>query len=262
MVFLRTTQKTSIDLQIARSQALSWSRMHRMCSCPRALSIVIPAYNEEQRIKPTLESIFDYFSSKKNTDFEIIVADNGSKDNTRSVVENFSYRYGNVFLTPPRPNFGKGFSIRQGMLANCSDKALFMDADGSAPISEFEKLNEALENNFDVAIGSRAKSGANIVVHQPFYRQLMGRTFNFFTKHITGLDIEDTQCGFKAFTKNAASNIFVRQKIDGFAFDVEVLYLAKKLGYKIAEIPISWKNVEGSKVSPLFDAADMFLDIL
>lgn len=263
MLFISTIKKSVPNYRPARYQALAWSKNHRLSSDQVGLHIVIPAYNEQSRIRPTLESIYDYFSSKQSTleTFKVVVVDDGSLDDTRTVVENFG-SYKNLFLTPPRPNFGKGFSVKQGMLANTGNVALFMDADGSTHISEFEKLDNALSNGYDVAIGSRAIEGANIIIHQPFYREMMGRTFNFVAKWLAGLNFKDTQCGFKAFTKDSVLKIFKKQQIDGFAFDVEILYIAQKFGYKIAEVPINWANSPKSTVSPLYDSVRMFLDVL
>ncbi len=262
MPLIRTSiPKSAADPVTARSQAFSWSRLHRISGHKASCNIVIPAYNEAPRIRPTIESIYDHFSSRAGDTFEVTVVDDGSTDDTRTVLQCFgSYR--NFYLTPKRPNFGKGFSVRQGMLANTANRALFMDADGSTPISELPKLDGAFESGSDIAIGSRWTLGSEIKVHQPFYRETMGQTFNFIVRVSSGLGFDDTQCGFKAFTKYAAADIFYRQKLDRFAFDVELLYLAKKLGYKTTEVPIIWTDSPRSKVNPLTDSANMFLDVM
>lgn len=260
MVYLRSSvPHAKTDLSLARTKALDWSRMHRLTSIGPLYSVIIPAYNEAERIRPTIESVFDHFSSRPHDRLELIVVDDGSTDNTREVVQSFgNNRY--LSITPERPNIGKGFSVKQGMLASTANRALFMDADGSTPISEFDKLENAFESGFDVAIGSRSAKGAEIKLHQPLHREMMGRTFNFFVKWLSGLNFEDTQCGFKAFTRHAAADVFIRQKLDGFAFDVEALYLANKLGYKIAEVPIIWTDSPKSKVNTLTDPIRMFAD--
>lgn len=245
----------------ARAQAFLWSRLRRISGNRPYYSVVIPAYNEASRIGPTVESVYDHFSMRPRETFELTVVDDGSTDDTRSALQRFG-NFRNFYITPKRPNFGKGFSVRQGMLANTANRALFMDADGSTPISELDKLENAFESGANIAIGSRWASGAEIKVHQPFYRETMGQTFNLIVKMLAGINFYDTQCGFKAFTRDAAADIFYRQKMDRFAFDVEILYLAHKLGYKTAEVPIIWTDSPRSKVNPLTDSVSMFLDVM
>lgn len=264
-MFLKISSGTPVfNSGATRAQAVNWSRQLRHVSIGRGFSrsVVIPAFNEAERIGATIESIYDYFSSRPREPFQVIIVDDGSRDNTREIVNGLHGRFQNLFLTPKRPNLGKGFSVKQGMLASTAARALFMDADGSTSISELGKLEDAFESGYDVAIGSRWASGANIKLHQPFYREAMGRTFNFVVRSLAGLDYDDTQCGFKGFTRDAAANIFFRQKMDRFAFDVEILYLAKSLGYKTAEIPIVWTDSPRSKVNPVIDSAQMFWDVM
>ena len=254
---------TNTKPAIVRAQSLGWSREHRLGG-GRQLdhAVIIPAFNEAERVGPTIESIYDHFADRHESRFEVIVVDDGSQDNTREKVLGMTVSHPNLVLTPGRINVGKGFSVKQGMLASTAARALFMDADGSTPINELDKLDGAFESGFDIAIGSRSVAGADILVHQPYYREMMGRTFNFYVKWLSGLNLEDTQCGFKAFTRDAAANIFFRQRMEGFSFDVEVLFLAQKLGYKIAEVPITWTDSPKSKVNPLTDSAKMFLDVM
>jgi dolichyl-phosphate beta-glucosyltransferase len=219
------------------------------------LSIIIPAYNEEKRIVKTLEKITSYLKSKKY-DYEIIIVDDGSNDNTRQVVQNFK----NIILTEKRHNKGKGYSIKEGMLLAKGDYLLFSDADLSTPIEELDKFMEYIEK-YNVVIGSRALKGSDIKVRQPFYREYMGKVFNLFVQTLAIKGIKDTQCGFKMFTKQAAKKIFSKQKIEGFGFDVEVLFLAKKFDFNIKETPVTWVNSANTTVSPIKDSIKMFLDL-
>lgn len=225
------------------------------------LSIVIPAYNEEKRIEETLEKILNYLKTK-NYQYEIIVVDDGSSDNTVKVLETIAKENKNIFILKNEQNSGKGYSVRKGVLESKGDYILFSDADLSTPIEEVEKLLHWLNQGFDVTIGSRGLKESDIKIHQPFYRELMGKFFNFLVQTLLIKGIKDTQCGFKCFKKDATKEIFKRQKIDGFGFDVEILYIAKKLNYKIKEVPVTWLNSPNSKVSPIKHSLEMFKDIL
>lgn len=220
------------------------------------LSIIIPAYNEERRIGRTLEKIISFLDSKKYK-YEIIVVDDGSKDRTREVVK----RFRRVKLNEKRRNRGKGYSVRQGMIAAEGDYLLFSDADLSTPIEEIEKMMRLI-NAYDVVIGSRTIKGADVQVKQPFYREYMGKIFNLFVQVLAIKGIKDTQCGFKLFTRRAAKKIFPKQRIKGFGFDVEILYIAKKKGFRIEQVPVIWRNDENTKVSAFRDSSDMFFDLL
>lgn len=219
------------------------------------LSIVIPSYNEEKRIKTTLESIKGYVNDKK-LNAEIIVVDDGSKDNTRKICEKK-----NVKLNNKRKNKGKGYSVKEGMLLAKGDYILFSDADLSTPIEELDKFLNYIDR-YDVVIGSRALKKSRIFVKQPLYRVLMGKFFNLLVRLFVVRGIKDTQCGFKLFSKRAAKEIFIRQKLNGFGFDVEILFITQKKGFKIKEVPVVWKNAEGTKVNPIKDSLKMFFDIL
>ncbi len=227
------------------------------------ISVVIPAYNEEQRIPPTLERVAEYFASSERT-AEILVVNDGSSDRTADVVRSMSEKLSTDqvrFRLVENPgNQGKGYSVRHGMLEARGGWALFSDADLSAPIEELPKLLGAAEKGgLDGAIGSRALDRSLVGVHQSFFREFAGRTFNLGVRFVAGLPFYDTQCGFKLFTREASQAIFKRQQMTRFGFDVEILYIAKKLGLRIAEVPVRWDDVEGTKVSMLA-GVDAFLD--
>lgn len=209
------------------------------------ISIVIPAYNEGEVIGNTLDRIIGYFS-KIGQSFEVIVVDDGSKDETGEIVNKKIAEYPMIRLLQNEKNQGKGFSVKRGALASAGEWILFMDADGSTAPEEFEKFKQAMKNH-DIVIGSRAAPGAEIKIRQPFLRELAGRFFNKIIKLYLGLPFHDTQCGFKCFNQRTKI-LFERQKLEGWVFDVELLYLAKKLGFKSAEVPITWTNDPTSTV--------------
>ncbi len=225
------------------------------------LSIIIPAYNEESRLPRTLDLIRSY-AAAKSFSAEALVVDDGSGDGTAAAVERAAEDWPGVRLLRNPGNRGKGYSVRNGMLHAAGNVALFSDADLSAPIEEADKLLEALEAGHDVAIGSRGLRPELIAVRQSSLRETAGKTFNLLVRTLVGLPFHDTQCGFKAFRREAARAIFSRQQIDGFGFDVEALYLANKLGYRAVEVPVRWSHVEGTKVSMFGDSARMFADLL
>jgi dolichyl-phosphate beta-glucosyltransferase len=228
------------------------------------VSVVIPAYNEEARITPTLKNVVSYLRENTGSS-EVIVIDDGSTDATRRAVFAVQKEYSPfpIWMNPRRNNLGKGASVNQGAMLSSGKFMLFDDADGSTPIEELGKLMPFLtDQEFDIAIGSRGLAASYIVEHQPFYREFMGKTFNFFVRHIAVPGIQDTQCGFKLFSRSAVDRIFPLQMVERFSFDVELLYLARKFDLKIAEVPITWLNSPRSTVNPLSDAAKMFLDLL
>ena len=226
------------------------------------LSIVIPAYNEERRLPATLDVVFDWLDASPYSDAEVLVVDDGSTDATAAVVESHAAREPRLLLVQNPGNRGKGFAIRHGMLQAKGDWILFSDADLSAPIDEFPKLLAAAqEKSAAIAIGSRALDRSLIGVHQSQWREMSGIFFNRIMRLITGLPFADTQCGFKLFRRDAARRIFPLQKLDGFSFDVEDLFVAHTLGIPTIEVPVRWNNVEGTKVSLLQGIAS-FLDLL
>ena len=222
----------------------------------RSISIIIPAYNEEERLPATLVKIRDYFQASRWDFAEIVVVDDGSRDATVEVARKAGAR---VLENPG--NRGKGYAVKHGMLEAKGEWALYSDADLSSPIGELEKLwDAAARAGAKAAIGSRAVDRSLVGVHQPRARELMGRLFNVIMRIVTGLPFRDTQCGFKLFEARAAKEIFSRQQLDGFGFDVEVLFIARKLGCKSIEVPVRWDNVEGTKVSLLL-GGKAYLDL-
>jgi dolichyl-phosphate beta-glucosyltransferase len=225
------------------------------------LSIVIPAYNEAERLPRSLDRILTYLLGR-GRDFEVVVVDDGSRDGTaqaaRAILARLGTR-GRVLCNPG--NVGKGASVRLGMLAARGSRVLFTDADLSAPIEELTKLEAALDAGAKVAIGSRAVDRRLLEKPQPFPRDLLGRVFNLVVRLIAVRGIGDTQCGFKLFAAEVVTPIFARTRIDRFGFDVEVLALAQRLGMGVAEVAVRWHNSPGSRVT-LVGGARAFLDPL
>ncbi|MBM4054296.1 MAG: glycosyltransferase family 2 protein [Planctomycetes bacterium] len=226
------------------------------------LSIVIPAYNEEERILPSLRSICAYLS-RQDYSSEVIVVDDGSVDNTVKKINEFLNSNEGIILIKNNKNKGKGYSVKRGMLAAKGQYVFFTDADLSTPIEEVDKCLPYLNaKGYDVIIGSRSIPGADIIIHQPWYREKMGKIFNFIIRLVLMGGLIDTQCGFKGFKRDVARKVFDKCRIAGFAFDVEVLYLSKKFGFKIKELPIRWRNSILSKVSPVRHSLQMFKDLI
>jgi len=223
------------------------------------LSIVIPAYNEEQRLPRTFERIRDYLTARGGT-WEIIVVDDGSADGTARVTKEWCRQIPAMRLISNGRNRGKGYSVRHGMLEARGRIALFTDADLSAPIEEADKLFAALDAA-TVAIGSRAMDRTLIEVHQSRLRELAGIIFNFLVRMMTGLPFVDTQCGFKAFRREPCGIIFEQQRTEGFGFDPEILFLAKRHGLATVEVPVRWAHDPGTKVRVGRDSLKMLLDV-
>lgn len=226
------------------------------------LSVVIPAYNEEGRLEKSLSQLSDYLSGQYK-EYEIIVVDDGSLDGTRSIVEKSAGRIPNLKVISNSKNMGKGYSVKKGVLASSGDIILFSDADLSTPIDQVAKLERVIrEEGYDIAIGSRAAGDSVILKRQNILREYMGKIFNMLVHLILMKGIRDTQCGFKLFKRDIALDIFSIQKIDGFSFDAEILYIAKKRGYRIKSVPIIWSNSPNSRVKLLFSSLDMFFDLI
>jgi glycosyltransferase involved in cell wall biosynthesis len=223
------------------------------------LSVIIPAYNEELRLPATLERIATYLSSCRR-EAEVLVVDDGSKDDTVAVAESFRGKIATLRVVSNGVNRGKGYSVRHGMQEARGRIALFTDADLSAPIEEAGKLIDALESN-DVAIGSRAMDRSLITVHESPFREFAGIVFNKIVRSILWLPFVDTQCGFKAFRRERCGIIFEQQKIERFGFDPELLYLARHHGLRAVEIPVRWGHSPATKVSMLNDSLQMFVDV-
>jgi len=225
------------------------------------ISVIIPAYNEVRRLPRNLALVYNYLKSRFSS-FELIVVDDGSYDHTADFVDDFAEQSPEVRLISYVPNKGKGHAVRIGMLAASGDLILFNDADGSSPIEELEKLLASIKDGADIAIGSRAKPDDARTVNALAYRKYLGNTFNAIVQGLLLPGFYDTQCGFKLFKKEMAHDIFSVTRLDRFAFDVEVLYVARLRDYKITEIPINWTNVEGSKVNVFTDSPQMLLEVL
>lgn len=225
------------------------------------ISIVVPSYNEEVRITSTLLQIDAFLRSSFKT-YEVIVVDDGSSDTTRSVVENLQASLSTIRLVHYVPNMGKGHAIKQGVLSSSGDLILISDADLSTPIDEIEKLLPLIRKECDIAIGSRGLASSDIQVRQPWYREGMGKIFNIFVRLFVISGIQDTQCGFKLFKGDVARRLFAASIIPGFSFDVEILFLARKNGYTIKEIPVRWLNSPNSRVRLMKDPVFMLFDLI
>jgi dolichyl-phosphate beta-glucosyltransferase len=219
------------------------------------LSVVIPAYNEERRLGPTLASIQRYLAARSYSS-EIIVVDNASEDATAEVARRAGVQ---VIGEPHR---GKGAAVRTGMLAAHGQYALFSDADLSTPIEEVERLMEALRQGSDIAIASRALPESRLPVRQPWYRELVGRLGNVLVRMLAVHGIADTQCGFKLFSREIAQRLFGAQLMTGIAFDMEILFLAQRLGLRVAEVPVTWVDSPDTRISRVRDSLDALKDLL
>jgi dolichyl-phosphate beta-glucosyltransferase len=226
------------------------------------LSIVVPAFNEEQRLPRALLEILEYFKHRPSLRYEVLVVDDGSSDATGKVVQHFAEISPKFKLLTYPKNRGKGFAVRFGVINSRGARILFADADGATPIEEIARLEAALDQGAQIAIGSRALYSRDTAVSTVWYRKYIGRVFNGIVNVLLLPGIADTQCGFKMFTREVAFPIFRTQRAERFSFDAEVLFLARKGGCRIAEVPINWTNIPGSKVNLMQDSFLMFRDLL
>jgi len=231
------------------------------CETRPYLSLIIPAYNEETRIVSTLDRVREYLAATFES-WNIIGVDDGSTDGTLNVMRKWAAENEGLRIVSYKPNVGKGYAVRQGVFAADGEFIAFSDADLSAPIEELAKLFDAINKGYDIAIGSRAVKGASIPVHQPFYRELGGKGLNLIIQTLAVPGIRDTQCGFKLFRGDVAREIFSKCFVNRWGFDVEVLYLARRLGYSIAEIGVKWGHAEGSKIKPVPAAFGIIRDLV
>ncbi len=222
------------------------------------LSIIIPAYNEEARLPGSLAQVAD-FVARQNYGIEVVVVDNNSRDRTSEVANGFAkdHPYVHVLFEPVQ---GKGAAVRTGMLEGRGEYLFICDADFSMPVEEISKFMPPALDNYDVAIASRELPGSRRI-GEPYYRHLMGRVFNAIVRLLAVPKIQDTQCGFKVFRREVAQDVFPAQTLDGWAFDVEILYIALRRGYTLVEVPVTWYYMPGTRVSPLRDSARMFVEV-
>ena len=224
------------------------------------ISVVIPTYNEEERIEGSIKTVEQYLRDS-GFDYEIIISDDGSTDKTLDAPRKIMAGNEKIKLVI-NEHKGKGGAVRAGILQSTGDFVLFTDADLSTPIEELERLKKALDEGYDIAIASRDLPGSKILKHQSWYRELLGKFLNRIIQLLYVPGISDTQCGFKLFKGKVARELFSRQKINGLLFDVEVLYSARKKNYRIAEVPVTWRHNEFSKVSIVSDLPRVIWDLI
>jgi dolichyl-phosphate beta-glucosyltransferase len=224
------------------------------------LSIVIPAYNEQSRLAPTVRDAAEYCRAQGRA-FELIIVDDGSRDGTSALGRRLAEEFPEVRLIRLAANHGKGYAVRTGVVNATGAAVLFADADGATPIAELARLEAAVAAGADLAVGSRAFRTAGVQVTAKVYRHIMGRTFHHLVEWLADGDVKDTQCGFKLFRAVVAHDLFSRMRMDGFSFDVEVLMMAKRRGYRVAEVPVNWTHQPGSKVRLTWDSIRMAADL-
>lgn len=225
-------------------------------------SVIIPAYNEEERLQAPLLETLDYLRAESES-FEIVVVDDGSSDGTAELVNRLGRRHSELRLIRLPTNRGKGYAVRTGVVNSYGDYVLFADADGSTPIRELSALRKELEDGADVAIGSRAMPDGDGSgrIDAKLHRKIIGRLFHACVALLTVGDFHDTQCGFKLFRGDVARELFSRLEMDGFSFDVELLSMARYCGYRVHEVPVEWTHVDGSRVNLLSDSLRMLRDL-
>lgn len=225
------------------------------------ISIIIPAKDEEKRLPGFLRTVIDY-CARSSHQYEVIVVDDGSLDQTVRETLVFQKEFPSLKVISLKRNHGKGYAVKQGFLAAQGELVLFLDADGSTGPREIERYLPLFEDGYDIVIGSRVLTDGESHVKVRIYRKLMGNIFNFLVSQLLIKGIKDTQCGFKMFRASVARGIFEQLKLEGFGFDLEVLYLAQRANYRIKEVPVNWSHVNGSKVHILNDSLRMFVNIL
>lgn len=225
------------------------------------LSLIIPALNEEARIGKSLERVLSFLHSQPYA-YEVIIVDDGSQDHTVDVIQERFGNQGGIRVYRHRQNLGKGQAVKQGMLMAEGQYLLFSDADLSVPIETLPIFLTELENRCDLAIGTRQRSGAVIEVRQPLYREVMGKIFTRLSNWILGLQVSDFTCGFKGFRREAAKDLFSKQRVENWSFDAEILYLARLKGYRVQEVPVAWRNDRATKVRLWRDVVTSFLGLL
>jgi len=224
------------------------------------LSLIIPTFNEEMRIAGSLDRILQFLKGRPYT-FEIIIVDDGSKDRTVELVKNRFGQHSEVRINQQQ-NLGKGKAVQQGMLLASGKYLFFSDADLSVPIETLSLFLSHLEKDSDIAIGTRQKAGATIEIHQPLYRELLGKTYTMLSNWILGLQYSDFTCGFKGFRSGVARDLFSRQQLSNWSFDAEILFLAHLKGYRVSEIPVLWRNDKRTKVRLWRDIVSSFIGLL
>jgi dolichyl-phosphate beta-glucosyltransferase len=224
------------------------------------LSVVIPAYNEERRIGPTVRAVLD-FLTREGRSGEVVLVDDGSADATCTLVRGLADADDRVRLIRLPRNRGKGYAVRTGVLSALGERILFADADGAAPIEEVARLERALDAGAAIAIGSRALPSPGVRVEALLGRRVAGRIFHQLVKWLAVRGVADTQCGFKLFTADAARDLFSRMLMDGFSFDVELLVIARRRGLRVAEVPVDWTHQPGSRIDVAADGLRMARDL-
>jgi len=225
------------------------------------ISVIIPAFNEEKRITPTIQSVADYLDKLYPNEYEIIIVLDGPKDNTLAVVTDLSQKYAGIRIIDNKVNRGKGAVVKQGILESVGESVVFMDADNSTHINELDKILPIIQQGIEVVVGSRDMPNSKVEIRQARYKEILGDLGNWWIQFLLVGGIKDTQCGFKVFSGQAARHIFSQVNMQGWSFDIEVLALARYFGYKIKEMPVIWYNDERSHVG-LKDYLDVLRDTL
>lgn len=235
--------------------------MNKMLHKDIFLSVIIPAYNEEEKIERDLELVYEYLG-KQRYNYEVLVVDDGSKDKTCEIVKSLEPKYKSLYGICYKQNRGKGYAVKRGILEARGEYILFADAGSCVPYKEVEKGFRVLEDGYDVALGSRALAESQILQKQPKYRQIGSQIFGLIVRWIMGVNqIRDTQCGFKLFRREAAHAIFRKNRIDGFMFDVETILNARKIGFKLKEFSVVWKNDPDSRFNPIWGSVRNFKEL-